>query len=417
MLATLGRHRRVALALVVVAVSTVVVGAVLVGLPGRGPEPVSAAQILHRALRVLSSGRTLSADVTLRVLQTDMWAAESHYVADRYHLLLRADGSYRLTRHGPAETGWAPAEVAGSPLDTVYDARRGVLSTLSPTQRVVVRSGRSPGPPDSWAGLVTQYDFSATARALQVAGAARLGTDVYEDRPAWVVTCSLGSRPSAPAITSEWPVYEITIDKATSFPVRFRALQDGEVQLEVRYDNVRVDRPLPKDAFTLTPPPGATVSRVAQGFDRASLARLARLPGYEALEPATTPPGYRLTTAAAADWAVTANRLVRGRRVVSLHYTRGFDGLTVTTRVVPDPAYAAEYDPFEPEPTWAATVARPAVISGGQFRGVTAQVVVAPRTTVPHLWAVKDGVLLTVAGSATADELLAVASSLQPAHP
>ena len=34
-------------------------------------------------------------------------------------------------------------------------------------------------------------------------------------------------------------------------------------------------------------------------------------------------------------------------------------------------------------------------------------------TSVPHLWAVKDGVLLTVAGIATADELLAVAQSLE----
>ncbi len=36
----------------------------------------------------------------------------------------------------------------------------------------------------------------------------------------------------------------------------------------------------------------------------------------------------------------------------------------------------------------------------------------ATHSSAPHLWAVKDGVLLTIAGGATAEELLAVANSL-----
>jgi hypothetical protein len=131
------------------------------------------------------------------------------------------------------------------------------------------------------------------------------------------------------------------------------------------------------------------------------------------LVPTSVPRGFRLTQAAAAPHSVTANRLVRGRKVVALQYARGFDSLTVTTRTVTDPSSTAKYDPFEPDQSWAALVAWPATISGGAFRGVTAQVVVAPKTTTPHLWAVKDGVLLTVAGSASAEELLAVAASLE----
>jgi hypothetical protein len=413
----LSRRRRAALALAAVVVAVAVVGAVLVGLPGGGPEPVSAAEVLHRALRALSSGRTLAADVTLKALDADMSSTESRYDVDHYRLLLRADGSYRLTRRGPSETGWSPAGDSPPPLETVFDARRGILSTYSPTRGVIVRSGSPPGPPDSWAGVVTQYDFSAGARALRVAGAARLQAGVYEGRPTWIVTCSLGSRPSQPAITDQWPVYEITIDQDTSFPVRFRALQDDEVQLEVRYDNVRVDDPLPAGAFTLTPPAGAAVSRKVGGFRYAPVAELARLAGYAVLVPGSVPPGYRRTAAATAPRAVTANDLVRGRNVVSLHYTRGFDSLTVTTRTVPDPEFAAEWDPFELEHSWAVAVARPATIRDGAFQGVTAKVVVAPRTTVPHLWAVKGGLLLTVAGSATADELLTIASSLEVASP
>ncbi len=33
--------------------------------------------------------------------------------------------------------------------------------------------------------------------------------------------------------------------------------------------------------------------------------------------------------------------------------------------------------------------------------------------STPHLWAVKDGVLLTIAGGANGEELLAIAESLQ----
>jgi hypothetical protein len=39
--------------------------------------------------------------------------------------------------------------------------------------------------------------------------------------------------------------------------------------------------------------------------------------------------------------------------------------------------------------------------------------VIAP-LTIPHLWAVKDGMLLTVAGDASAAELLAIAGSIEP---
>ena len=184
--------------------------------------------------------------------------------------------------------------------------------------------------------------------------------------------------------------------------------------LEVRYSNVRVDDPLPDRAFELKAPVGAPVRRIQDGFRRTPLARIARLPGYTTLVPARVPRGYRLTQTAAAPYAVTANRMVKGRKVVALQYARGFDSLTVTTRTLAH-RWAASYDPLELDQSWAKTVAWPATIRAGAFRGVAAYVVVAPVTTTPHLWDVKDGVLLTIAGSATAEELLAVAASLKPA--
>ena len=413
--AVFARRRGLALGFAVLAIVALVAGVLLVGPPGGGgPEPVGAREVLRQALRALSSARTLAAEVTIRAPKSEMWTPETRYDVDRYRFLLRADGSYRLSRRGPSTFGWSPAGDSHPPTEVVFDARRGVLRTYSPEQGLVERSNYPLGPPDRWAGIITEYDFSAAARALQVVGAALLRTTVYEGRPAWVVTCSAVSGPSRPAISDEWPRYEITIDKATTLPVCFRALQDGRLLVEISYRSLHVDDPLPDRAFELKVPAGAPVRRLQNGFHRATLAAIAGLPGYTTLVPTGVPPGYRRTQAATAPHAVTANHMVRGRRVVALQYTRGFDTLTVTTRLVADPWFAAEYDPFEVSQSWAEVFDQSATIPAGAFRGVDAQVVVAPATTVPHLWAVKNGVLLTIAGSATAEELLAIAASLEP---
>jgi hypothetical protein len=414
-LAVFARRRRLALGLAAVAAAALIAGVLLVGPPGGGgPEPVAADEVLRQAMRALSSGRTLTAEVAIRVRTNDAWTSPARYDVDRYGILLNADGSYRLTGRGGSKIGWLAGAGSHQPIEVVFNARRGVLSTYSPGQGLVERVGYPLGPPDRWAGLVTEYDFSAAARALEAAGATRLRTAVYGDRPAWAITCSMSSGPSRPAITDRGLLFEITIDKATAFPVCFKAFMDGTMQAEISYSSVRVDAPLPDQAFELKAPAGAPVRRVHDGFRRAPLARIARLPGYMTLVPARVPRGYRLTQTAAAPHAVTANRAVEGRRVVALQYARGFDSLTVTTRTLAH-RWAASYDPLEPDQSWAGVVAWPATIRAGAFRGVTAQVVVAPVTTTPHLWAVKDGVLLTIAGSATAEELLGVAASLEPA--
>ena len=60
-----------------------------------------------------------------------------------------------------------------------------------------------------------------------------------------------------------------------------------------------------------------------------------------------------------------------------------------------------------------------APITSGAFAGVTAHIVLATTSSTPHLWAVKDGILVTIAGGASARELLEMADSLQlnPAPP
>ena len=53
------------------------------------------------------------------------------------------------------------------------------------------------------------------------------------------------------------------------------------------------------------------------------------------------------------------------------------------------------------------------VIHGGALDGVSAKLALPP-AGVPHLWAFHDGLMITVAGDLTREQLLEVASSLGP---
>jgi hypothetical protein len=107
-----------------------------------------------------------------------------------------------------------------------------------------------------------------------------------------------------------------------------------------------------------------------------------------------------------------------GTGIVALRYEAGFQSLTVTTRKV-DPAVvskasAVRLDPFigRKWPGWADARTR-IELTRGAFAGARGAVVIAP-LTIPHLWAVKDGILLTVAGDCSAEQMLAIADSMEP---
>ena len=52
-------------------------------------------------------------------------------------------------------------------------------------------------------------------------------------------------------------------------------------------------------------------------------------------------------------------------------------------------------------------------LTGGAWKGVTAYVV-TPLLESPHLWAWRDGVLVTIDGDLTGEQLVEAANSLQP---
>ncbi len=409
-------------------IAAAVAAAVLIGLPGvsrlSGPQPVSAAQVIQKALHALSSGKTLQTDATMKYTVALLPGKVPEYDVVRYRLLMRDDGSFRRTRtqnsRTSGETIWGMSILPADPngIDTAYDATSGVvrdyyLSSEAPGLRTDVTKDAPLGPPDRWADF--GVDLSATALALQAGGKATVNTTSYEGRPVWVISMSGGL--AGPLSLDPHETALITIDQRTCLPTRFQAVQDGVVKLEMNWKNMRIDEPLPDSAFTFAPPKDVRVYHSDGGFRRLPLAGITSAKGYVTLVPGWLPSGYAQRWCAAAARSSTANGATKGRHVVAIKYTRGFDALTVTTRRVRDPRSAATNDPFEVEPNWGEIVSQDIKLTAGAFAGVTARVVVAPRITIPHLYAVKDDVLLTIAGGASAKELVAIAESLRPYRP
>ena len=410
--------RRLRLAVVATAVVAVAAAAVLFGMPrSRGPETVDAATVVKRMLTATSSGRTWQAEVTLKAADWNRSLVGFHYDYLRFRLLQSADGSYRLTQLGRTRHGGSGAPASATPSDVlVYDAATGVLGHYRAGRGLVVTRNVPLGPPDAPADPLTGVDFGSGGRAMQAAGAFTLEDAVVDGRAAWTVTCTKGDigRPAGSGSTVDWPVYKVTTDKRTWLPLRFQQIEGGVLIADLRYLDVRYNEPLPANAFSLPATEGRPVRHKDAGFRRVTLDEAGSLPGVTPLVPGFVPAGFRLAAAAVADEALTANHLVRTRHVLELQYTHGFDALTVSTRTIADPYYSVHEDPVDAyDPAWTALVRTQAPITSGAFAGETASIVVATTSSTPHLWAVKDGVLLTIAGAATAEELLEVAGSLQ----
>jgi hypothetical protein len=405
----------------------VVLGLVLIGVPGgsrlSGPQPVSAGEVLARALQALSAGQTLQADCAGKGQIAVSPDGSPLYAEEHSRIYLRADGSVRETLTDKPQTSIPPPErTRDDARDTAYDAAHGVyrdyfrgwdVDAGKYVDRMVVTTGYPLGQPD-FGGT----DMSATARALQADARATLDTTTYEGRPAWVITGTVKGRPdwAGPGPADDDEIYTITLDQKTCLPVRVQIVVGGVLVMENSWSNVRVDEPLPDDVFRFGPPQGADLVHRDYGFRRLSLAHIGSSAPYRLLLPSWLPDGYvQRWTAFARRWS-SGEGTSLGRDVVALQYTRGFDALTVTTRLPDDPEAAATIDPID-EAAWAELMSRDVKLGAGAFGGVTARVVVGPRISAPHLYAVKDGMLLIVAGSASADELIRIAESLETYRP
>lgn len=382
----------VVLAVVVLAVALVVPRA-------GGPSVATAREVQERVASALAEAESLSATVVSRTRPP----LGGPVTEERFTLAMTAAGDLRLTA------------LDGSS-DVAYSAAEGVERSVSPSASLdegsflSERVGLAPGPPDPGpSDRGVDRRLGAAVRALLGAAEARVAEVDHAGRPAWRVT--LPTEPNR--IFADVDRFDVTVDRGTGVPVRVVATLDGALRYELRLEGLEVGGAAPVSTFAMTLPAGTEVMRTDAGFRRVPLDRVAGVVGYAPLVPRAVPEGYRLAEVAVARSAGPTG--VEGgnppsRNVVSLAYRRGFDRVLVTTRLAaPDPARwsdplaSGEGLPDAPAPV---------TISGGALDGTRAQLVTGPRAT-PHVWAIDEGLVVTVSGDLDALGLRAVAASLE----
>jgi hypothetical protein len=377
-------------------------------------------KVLNRLDDELSADRTITG--TLRVSAPGR-AAEP--TTGRYVFIHGSDGSYRLTA---ADGHW----------DEAYDASAGTFAVrgngpggAAPGTKVSL-TGLAPGPPDPSAfdARATGDPLAATLRLLhegtgrQVTTSELLPagtTDTSLATAVWVITAHL-PRSSAAALhpllagvgsLATEPAGDevrVVVDQSLLLPLRLQVLHGGASVIDVHFGS----------AGSLRVGGAALTATRDLGFRATALSGAQAVVGYQPLTPAFVPDGYVLTDVAVRATAPAGVRSTAGGTnppdvdVVSLTYRRGSLSLTVTTRRTGASA-KAWHDPFA-SPGRAGGTGSPARtdpdathLGSGAFAGPTARGGSSP---LPHLWAVDDQYVLTVAGDLGASELHTVAASM-----
>ncbi len=371
--------------------------AAIVGWPRTDEAQVASAAVVKAHVRAsLDTLRTLSG-----VIVTDGPQAGDER---RYRFTLDAEGDFRLDGPAPGEA-------------IAYDASTGIARSAQRSASLggdalfyAERRGVAPGPPDqgppTW---ILPDELGAYVRALFASGDPRIEEITYAGRAAWRVDVDTVPNAVVPAFSGDR--LAITVDRQSGIPVRVVESKAGAVVRELRIEQLAVDGPVAANTFTLSFPPGAEVMRSDEGFRRVSLAEVAGIVGYAPLVPSRLPDGYELAEVAVATEAGPTGTEAGNppsRMVVSLGYRRGLDRFLVTTRLAGVEQWS------DPLATGEGFVDRPEAVhvASGALQGVEAKLVLTPRG-IPHVWAVANGLVVTVAGDLSRNELIGIAASLQ----
>lgn len=420
----IGRRRRMApprrwrpIAAAAGAVAAVILALTLALPGGERPERALAAEMQER----VRAGITELRDVR----GSGLWRVRGDDERHRFSFALTAEGDVRLRNEFRAENGF---------IELAYDADRAVeRQVLGPDLPLYTeRTGVAPGPPDLGpTEIPPQQRIGAAIRALLATDDPRVSETSWRGRDAWRAV--LDSEPGEQDLDQLDEQVAgadldrllpdrvvVVIDQQTGLPVRIRGTLEGHFIHETRVNRLAVNSGLPHERFELRFPSGAKVERVDSGFRRVPLDRVAEIVGYEPLVPRWVPEGYELSDVAVAQRDRGTRNFVgdrgnpRGRDVVSLSYRRGLGQVVVTTRRVgeePDRWGNPFDDGFEVS-GFEITPER-LRIEDGALAGSEGELVIAPLAPViPHLWALGDDLVLTVAGDLSRDELVRIAESL-----
>ncbi len=368
-----------------------------------GPQPATAAEIKAKVQATMEKLKSLRG--VLVVVSAD--PADQVPSEMRWEFLTTSQGDFRYWGTNTLADGSSRVD------DLAFDSKTGVersLSTEAGETWAGERVGVAPSAPDQGPSeWILQRRLGSVVRALLAAEAPGITEVVHEGREAWVLDIAVDPNRIA---SYSGDHLEVTVDQATGFPVRVVESVDGKLIQEIRLEQLEIDPVLPPDAFTLEFPPDADVYPADDGFRRVDLETAAQTVGYQPPVPGWVPEGFSLSVISAAEEAMSTGKEGTNPAagdVVSIVYRRGFDQITVTTRPIgedptlwSDPLAGGEGFVDEPQAV---------DLREGALTGASAWLQIDPRTT-PHLWALSDLLVVTVAGDLTRDELVAVAESL-----
>lgn len=391
--------------------------------PGRGAhEPpvrlISAAEVRARVGGAIGGLRTLQGEVALEceVEFGPCLPPEGGGRATlRWTFAVTAAGDERVTGIGHRD-------------DMAYSAERGEQRSVSegPPPLVQVITGLPPGPPDFAArGSLLRREVASFLRAFLATTDDVPVTEVSEGgRDAWRLVVPVEpNKLAGPGRSGD--ALEMVVDRQSGFPLRVTETLGGRFLREVRLSNLVVDAPVDASAFLLDLPAGIRPFRQDAGFRRVALDKVAEAVGYRPVlpDPSSLPAGYvmaEVTVAARAQPTGTEGANPPSTDVVSVAYRRGFDRIVVTTRATGSAEVCSTVVPGSgPSACWADPLAsgegirdepRPFTLSGGALAGSRAELVLSPRG-IPHVWAIGDRLVVTVAGDASGDELARIAES------
>ncbi len=367
------------------------------------PQVASAAEVTEQVRRAVAETGTLRGVLVL--VEREEPGAPTREM--RWEFAATAEGDYRLSGENTMPDGTTIAE------EIAYDASAGVERRLTDDGVFPMwteRTGLAPGAPDENAGdWVLERRLGALVQALAASEDGDVAESTHDGRDVWVLETTVSPNLIAALAADR---IEVTVDRETGLPLRVVETRDGELVREMRLEALKAGVDLPETTFSLSVPDGVEVGRIDGGFRRVPIEDAEAAVGYAPLAPAWLPDGFELDTVAVA--AETQSTGVEGmnpasRGVVSLLYRRGFEQLVVTTRRTgpepgswSDPLASGEGYRDEPESV---------TLGDGALRGASAELLVGAHA-LPHLWARDADLVVTVAGSASAEELVRIAESL-----
>jgi len=404
---------------------------VVFGLPGSDttqPEPATAAEVVARVVAAMGDLRTVQGVMVERDALDGDPANGYVETSTRFWLDDRGDWAQAGAAKGPEAWGdgvrTLAFDAASARLIETKEWETGGNATFTEWRDAPV------GTPD--AGVVEALRFRAFARVVDAFRAGRLADTTQQGRPTWVLTAER-------ARGEQWPgkadSIELTVDQTTGMPIGWVLARQGEVIAEQRVDELVVNEPIDPATFAPEPPAGAALRSYDAGYRQLSPSEIAAGLPFPTYVPASVPDGFVQRSAALArrewrDAEAGAQWDALALPAALFAWRRGFDELAVSTRpyarsVIYDGkskgARTVE-DPFESTFAWMLmrTHPRQVTLRSGALSGLKAHVVVGA-WAYPHLWVVVPAsagggvtLIVTVAGDATAHELVAVAESLEP---